>query len=150
MTAVPRDRVFLAVYVWLERDGKVLALERHHTGYMDGRWCPPAGGVDEYESVSECAIRECREEVGVDLVPGSLVLLHTLHRKTPERRVIDLFFRAEFTGEPYNAEPNKCAQIKWVQPTGEVDWMDYIPRAMEMAEQGQIYSEADFPNSKWI
>ena len=146
MSAIPirRDLVFVAVYVFLERDGKVLALERANTGYMDGYWCPPAGGVDEGEAASDCAVRECLEEVGVQVAPSSLALVHTLHRKTDQRRVIDLFSRAEVTGEPVNAEPHKCAQLAWVDLESFDAWMPYIPRAMALAGQGIPYSEAGF------
>lgn len=140
----PRDRVFVAVYVFLQRDGQVLALKRANTGYMDGYWCPPAGGVDEGESASVCAVRECAEEVGVDIDPSSLTLVHTLHRKTDQRRVIDLFYRADFTGQPVNAEPHKCDQIAWVDLATFADWMPYIAPAMRAAAEGVIYSESGF------
>ena len=146
--SIERDRVFVAVYVFLEREGQVFVLQRHNTGYMDGRWCPPAGGVDENESASECAVRECLEEAGVHIDPSTLVLRHTMHRKTPDRRVIDLFFSAEFEGEPYNAEPLKCAQARWLPWSDVTDWMDYIPTALQAWRHGVFYSEVDFPNSQ--
>lgn len=107
-TPIPRDRVFVAVYVWLSQDDRVLALRRHNTGYMDGLWCPPAGGVDEGESVSECVVRECLEEVGVSIDPESIRLVHTMHRRTPERRVIDLFFSAEFRANRLMPSPKNA------------------------------------------
>lgn len=108
---------------------------------MDGLWCPPAGGVDDGESAIQCAIRECREEVGVELVPESIELVHTLHRQTPERFVIDLFYRAEFVGDPVNAEPHKCAELAWVDPNRDWPWMSYIPGVL--AAQS-VYSELGF------
>lgn len=113
---------------------------------MDGRWCPPAGGVDEHESVSACAVRECLEEVGVQIHSDSLQLLHTLHRRTPERYVIDLFFSADFSGEPYNAEPHKATDIQWVDPSASWPWMDYIPAVLLKIDQGVAYSECGFDN----
>lgn len=108
---------------------------------MDGLWCPPAGGVDDGESAIDCAIRECLEEVGVHLIPESIELQHTLHRKTPERFVIDLFFSADFTGEPLNAEPQKCAELAWVDPQQEWPWMTYIPDVLSATAP---YSESGF------
>lgn len=141
MASIPRQRAFIAVYVWLERNGKVIALQRQNTGYMDGLWCPPAGGVDKGESVLDCVVRECREEVGVEVDATSIELVHTLHRKTPERFVIDLFFKAQFSGTPFNAEPHKASQIDWVDPLTFTQWMSYIPNVLRTSAP---YSEQGF------
>ena len=142
---IQRQTAYLAVYVVLSRNDKILALKRHNTGYMDGLWCPPAGGVDPGESISDCVIRECLEEVGVQIDASSIALLHTMHRATPERYVIDLFFSADFVGEPINAEPDKASEIRWVSKTDpSIQWMDYIPQAWACIEQGASYSEYGF------
>ena len=142
---IQRQTAYLAVYVVLSRNDKILALKRHNTGYMDGLWCPPAGGVDPGESISDCVIRECLEEVGVQIDASSIALLHTMHRVTPERYVIDLFFSADFAGEPINAEPDKASELSWVSKTDpSIQWMDYIPRAWACIEQGESYSEYGF------
>jgi len=142
--AIPRQQAYLAVYVLLWRDGRILALQRQNTGYMDGLWCPPAGGVDLGESVAQCAVRECAEEVGVSIDPDSLTLLHTMHRLTPERYVIDLFFQADFTGQPLNAEPHKAAAIEWVDPSGDWPWMTYIPQAFQHMQNDSAFSQFGF------
>ena len=141
MPSIPRQQAYIAVYVWLQRQGKVLALQRQNTGYMDGLWCPPAGGVDQGESVMDCVVRECQEEVGVHVILESVQLVHTLHRKTPERFVIDLFFSADFIGTPINAEPHKASQIQWVDPDQFTDWMSYIPAVLASTSP---YSEQGF------
>ena len=142
---IQRQTAYLAVYVVLSREDKILALKRQNTGYMDGRWCPPAGGVDPGESISDCVIRECLEEVGVQIDASSIVLLHTMHRVTPKRYVIDLFFNADFVGEPINAEPDKASELRWVSTTDlTIQWMDYIPQAWACIEQGTPYSEYGF------
>ena len=90
-------------------------------------------------------IRECLEEVGVQIDASSIALLHTMHRVTPERYVIDLFFSADFAGEPINAEPDKASELRWVSKTDpSIQWMDYIPRAWACIEQGESYSEYGF------
>jgi ADP-ribose pyrophosphatase YjhB (NUDIX family) len=43
----------------------------------DGTWCLPGGYVDPNESPRETAVRETREETGLDVEPTELVALYT-------------------------------------------------------------------------
>jgi len=48
------------------RDGEILMIKRGvkpHLGY----WCPPGGVQDEGESLDETAVREVKEETGLDV-----------------------------------------------------------------------------------
>ena len=36
-------------------------------------WAPPSGGVEPGETVAECAIREVREEAGIEIVPEAII-----------------------------------------------------------------------------
>lgn len=114
------DRTLLvaAAYVALRRRDEVLLQRRSGTGYMDGRWCVLAGHVDLGESVVEAAVREAREESGVDVAPEDLEPLTTLHRFLPggppvEQRC-DVFFQAwRWSGSPRLAEPDKASAMAW-------------------------------------
>ncbi len=49
--------------VYIVKDGKVLMI--HHKKM--GMWLPPGGHTNENELPTECAIREAKEEAGVDI-----------------------------------------------------------------------------------
>ncbi|MBT2235287.1 NUDIX domain-containing protein [Nonomuraea sp. NEAU-A123] len=101
----------------LVRDGTVLLGKRANTGYGDGQWHLPSGHLEPGESVVGAAVREAREEVGVGIRPDDLEFAHVMHR-APDR--VGLFFVARtWEGEPYNAEPHKCAELAW-RPLGEL------------------------------
>lgn len=47
-------------------DGRVLLIKRGVEPHK-GHWCPPGGVIDEGESSEEAAVRETREETGLDV-----------------------------------------------------------------------------------
>lgn len=114
-----RNAAIPAAYVFLEReDGKCLFLLRANTGYMDGRYQMPSGHVEHRELPSAAAVREVKEETGVDIDPADLELVHVAYRvRHDERRDrIDYFYRAKrWSGEIVNAEPHKCDGMEWAR-----------------------------------
>ena len=64
----------VAVHIFLLRGDSVLLLRRSNTGFEDGRLSVVAGHVEPGESVTAAAIREAREEVGIDLASVCPVL----------------------------------------------------------------------------
>lgn len=139
-----RNSYPLAVHVLLFEGHKVLFLQRANTGYADGQWSVPAGHVEAGESASTAALRECREEVGVDVNPTDLTLALVQHKRDPldgEERV-DLFFRvSRFAGEPRNCEPEKCAQLQWAAPEDTSHVVGYVAHALDRIGEGAIYCE---------
>lgn len=119
---MPRSLLVPASYVFLLREGaggtEVLLHRRRSTGYMDGHWASLAGHVEEGETALSAAVREVREESGIEVAPADLTPLTTVHRITPgagqvEQRV-DFFWTAEhWTGEPVVTEPGKNAGFGW-------------------------------------
>ncbi len=119
-----RHRVVFAVYVLFRDGGKVLLLERANTGYCDGWYGLPSGHVDGGEPAITAASREAKEEVGVTIQAKDLHLIHTQHRLAEEddHERVGLYFEAtRWRGKPKNAEPHKCAGIKWFALTNLPD-----------------------------
>ncbi len=111
-----RHSIACASYLLLSLDGKILLLRRFNTGYEDGKYSLPAGGVDKGEAVSDALVREAKEEVGIDIDKQTMVLAHVMHRKagaTNDER-IDLFFVCKtWAGEVQNMEPHQCDDLSW-------------------------------------
>jgi 8-oxo-dGTP pyrophosphatase MutT (NUDIX family)/predicted house-cleaning noncanonical NTP pyrophosphatase (MazG superfamily) len=96
--------------------GKVLLGKRQGTGYADGEWqIMPSGHLEDGESVHDTAIREAREELGIELSAADLETVHVMHHRNPGGTArIGMFFAARrWHGEPVNAEPGKCAALAW-------------------------------------
>ena len=52
-----------------DREGRVLLLKQT---YGDRRWGLPGGSVEPGETITDTILRECREELGVEVVLGPL------------------------------------------------------------------------------
>jgi 8-oxo-dGTP diphosphatase len=114
-----RNKAIPASYLLLEKDGKYLLARRHNTGYQDGNYQTPAGHVDEGELPSEALIREAKEEVGINIKPEDIELVHISYRPKHDNtdNRVDFFFRVrKWSGDVINMEPEKCDELLWVDP----------------------------------
>jgi len=114
-----RNTAIPAAYIFFEKDDKYLIARRANTGYEDGNYQVPAGHIEMGELPSEAAIREAKEEVGVDITQEDLEFVHISYRPKHDNtdNRVDFFFRArKWTGEITNMEPEKCDELRWVSP----------------------------------
>lgn len=105
----------------LIRDGRVLVAQRARPPELAGRWELPGGRVEPGEDEAAALVRECREELGVDVVPdgrlgtdlpiGAGVL--RVHRARP----------ANASAEPQALEH---AALRWVDAAQlhDLAWVD--------------------------
>ncbi len=132
------------VHLILEREGRVLLLERQHTGDTDGQLDLIVGHLEGAETAREALCRRAYEEVGLSLHPVDLELVHVVHRRhggDPER--LGLFFRTRrWPGEPRNVAPGTCAALRWCVWNR---WPDhttpYVADTLRAIRGGQRYSE---------
>lgn len=140
-----RHKLNAAVYGMFRKDGKLLFGRRLNTGYMDGRLQFPSGHIEKNEDLSGALAREMKEEVGVTVEPRDLDLVFVSHRYEPsgERDYVDFYFEiTKWTGEIVNAEPEKCAELTWLDEgtvSGEPDVVDYIREVMADMSRGEKY-----------
>lgn len=140
-----RHKIVPAVYLILEKEGKILVARRCNTGYQDGNYQVPAGHVEEGELPTVALIREVKEEIGIDLNPADLefvfVSFRPKHDETGDR--VDFFFRVKkWQGEVTNMEPHKCDDLKWVLPTQLPDNMAlHVKKVIESMNKGIFFEE---------
>jgi ADP-ribose pyrophosphatase len=108
-------------------DGRVVLLRQYRHAVRETLWEIPAGKLDPGESLTECALRELREETG--FVAGLLTPLGSVH-VTPgysdER--IHLFLARELQAGRAALSDNEILTTTQLP----------FERALEMAEQGEI------------
>ena len=108
-----RAKFPVTVHLLFFRETQVLLLRRFNTGFEDGNYSVPAGHLDGGETVRMAAQREALEEIGVRIALEDIVFAGVIHRKSDDER-IDFFVHVkEWQGKPFNAEPNRCDELRW-------------------------------------
>jgi len=138
------------VLLLLVRDDHVLLAQRDGTGYADGQWNLPSGKLESGEDLISALIRETREEIGLDLDRDTLRMVNAVHNLNPEghARIGFVFTTDTWTGEPYNAEPHKCAKIAWYP-------LDMLPHAtvpytaacVDLYRRGEVFGLNGWPTN---
>ena len=126
-----RDKFPVAVHLFLVRGDEVLLLRRFNTGYEDGKYSVVAGHVDAGETVTQTAIREAREEVGVEVRPQDLEVVGVMHRKSEDERIDFFLVATAWSGELVNREMDKCDELRWASMDAlPVDVIPYVRRGL--------------------
>jgi ADP-ribose pyrophosphatase YjhB (NUDIX family) len=107
--------------------GELLLLRRADSG----RWTIPTGGLKKHETLSACAIRECREETGlmVELVGLVGVFSDPRHRIAYPDGEVRVPVNVCFHGYPVSgklANDHESTQAAWVAPA-DLDGYDIHP-----------------------
>ncbi|MCL2420729.1 MAG: NUDIX domain-containing protein [Defluviitaleaceae bacterium] len=141
-------RSFSAVFPLIIKEDngrtKMLLHRRQNTGYQDGKLDIAASGhVDENETATTAAVRECKEELGIAVKAEDLTFVHMQHRLSADRTYYDIYFVVkDFAGTPAIMESEKCSELIWCD-------MDKLPddviacRRVVIGEylKGNFYSE---------
>jgi len=141
-------KAFSAVFpIILKSDGnnkKILLHRRQNTGYQDGKLDIAASGhVDKGETAISAAVRECKEEIGIDVKPDDLNFVHLQHRLSDDRIYYDIYFVVgEFEGKPTIMESEKCLELVWCDlDTLPDDVIECRRMVLEEYSKGNYYSE---------
>ena len=115
----------IAVNVVVLHEGKVLLTKREDFEV----WCLPSGGVEEGESLAEAAVRETKEETGVDVELTRLVGVYSRLGGIPD--VHAALYEARPIGGGLKAQPGETIEVKYFA-------VDELPREMAFAHKKRI------------
>lgn len=134
-----------AVHLFLVRDGRILLLRRCNTGYEDGNYSVVAGHLNGGEEIKAAAIREAKEEAGIDISPQDVEIVGVMHRCAEDER-IDFFLAASlWSGEIVNSEPGKCDELAWFDMDRLPDnVIPYVRKALENYRRGRWFDSFGF------
>lgn len=124
----------------LRKDGKIFICQRGAGGSCAFLWEFPGGKLEQGETLEECAVRECKEELNIDIsVKG---LFDETTYQYPDRKIVIAFFEADVTGG--ELKRNVHRDMRWVLPS-ELKNYEFCPADAEIIKK---LSGADFKGQK--
>ena len=96
------------VDIIIEVKGGIVLIERKNPPYG---WAIPGGFVDYGESVEDCAVREAREETGLNIRLNDLLYVYSRPDRDPRHHTLTTVFIATADGLPVAADDAKAASV---------------------------------------
>ena len=135
-------RVGVGAVIW--RGDRVL-LVRRATPPRAGQWSLPGGGQELGETVTQTAIREAKEEAGIDIAVTDVVTVVDLIERDPDGRVRFHYVLVDVAAEWVAGEPvaaTDASEVCWVSidQLASLEVWSETRRVIEMAADRRGFS----------
>lgn len=114
-----QKRIGAGFGVILEQNGQILLGRRHpdpdkaDSAFRSaGEWCIPGGKLDWGESLEDGAIREVREETGIEIKNPEVISIHNCINEYAHFVTVGLVAK-QWSGEAKVMEPDEIVEWKW-------------------------------------
>ena len=98
--------------ILITKDNKILLMKRKGS-HSPGTWSTPGGHLDFGETPEDCAAREAKEEVGVDVVDIRFRSVTNDLFEASGRHYITVWMEGKPLGEPFIASKREVEEIGW-------------------------------------
>jgi len=130
-----------AIALVFDDEGRVLVIER-----TDGLgWCPPGGKLDVGETPGEAAVREVREETGIEVEARELVDAYAVEPpgEFPHHSISHVYLCERVGGEPTTTHEARRVEYRPVEDVPE--WaLDYYREAISDAHALRVENYHQF------
>jgi ADP-ribose pyrophosphatase YjhB (NUDIX family) len=96
-------------------DGRLLLMRRDHEPY-EGDWDIPGGFCELHEHPRDAAVREAREETGLEVVAGDLVGIWLDDYGETGIVTLNCYYRCTVAGGSERPEEGEVAELRWFAP----------------------------------
>ena len=138
------QRPKVGVGVMIIKDGKVLMTKRKGS-HGAGEYSFPGGHLEYMESFEDCAIRETREECGLEI--KNIKFLYTTNvKKYAPKHYVHIGFVADWaSGEPKTLEPEKAGEWNWfdLNDLPKEPIFEFCKLAFEAYKTGKKYCSSE-------
>lgn len=140
--AKDRFKAHISVYLFLEKENKILLYLRQNSGFADGYYSLVSGHLEKDETITNAMVREAKEEAGITIDPQEMQVLHVMH-SLYDKEYVNIFFHCKkWHGEITNLEPTKCGELKFFEKDNlPKNTLSYVKTALKKSNSGIIYSE---------
>ena len=122
---------------------QTVLLQKRIGSHGEGTWSCPGGHIDFGETIEECAIRETREEVGVEITDIQYIGITNDVFQKEEKHYITVWVQGECRdGEPTIHAPEEVADVGWFS------W-DRLPAPLFLPLQNLI-SGNSYPHNVFV
>ena len=123
----------LTVDVLIEDKGTILLIQRKGEPF-DGKWALPGGFVEYGETVEQAAVREVKEEVGIDVQLEGMLGVYSDPDRDPRGHIVSIvFIGTKKSGKEKKGK--EIADFMWAL----LDKTDKIPFAFDHAVIAEDY-----------
>ena len=103
----------VGVGVFIIKDGKFL-MGKRQGAHGAGSWSVPGGHLEWHETFAETAIRETREEVGLEIENLRFGAVTNDHFIEEDKHYITIWMLSDWkSGTPVSVEPDKFIELRW-------------------------------------
>jgi 8-oxo-dGTP diphosphatase len=114
----------------LVENGKILLVKRGREPFK-GEWAVPGGRIEDNETAEECAIREMKEETGVDVEIIRLTGIYSDPKRDPRGIIVAAFLVRRIGGE-----------VKAGDDADEAKWFELHSLPKLCTDHGKIVADA--------
>lgn len=127
-----RPTVLVAAVALIDAKGRILLAKRPQGKSMAGLWEFPGGKLEAGEAPQSALVRELREELGIDVEPGTLKPLSIVsHAYEDFHLLMSLYLCREWRGTPRGRQGQECL---WVAP-GDMRALAMPPADVPLIDQ---------------
>ena len=127
--------------VAISRNNKILLVRRAAADYLGGQYELPGGGVDEGENISDAAIREVKEETGLN-VTSVLAVFDGFDYKTDRKPYVrQINFLVEVEAGDIVLNPDEHDEFQWADSDTDLNSLMSFNMQTCVAEAFRIVSQ---------